>query len=404
MATAELLSRRDFARGSAALLGAAVAGCAAPDAARRQPSPPDTYQAASETRFPLLEVRGAPYAMGRTIGQRFAAQIRGGFEARAAWWRRLKAIADAQPAKVYDTFLAAARRHAPHIVEELRGWADGCGLPFRDLMLLNLKAEYQALHDRRSPEPQPGCSTIVKAGARGFVLAHNEDGDQAYRERMFVVRMRPEGKPAVLCASYPGILPGNAPWINDAGLIMTTNFIYTREVRLGVGRYFLDRLAMEARSLDEAVAICTHPERAYAFHHVLASASERRVLSIEVTPTRQSRLAIDGLFLHTNHLVHPALAGEQQDLDYVGTSSLSRWQVLGAWKAGVAGREARLTPRDLVRALASHEQSPYSPCRHPQGKVRGTTLLTALFETPVRAMQIYKGQPCRGRREALPLL
>jgi hypothetical protein len=170
-----------------------------------------------------------------------------------------------------------------------------------------------------------------------------------------------------------------------------------------VGRYFLDRMAMEARSLEEAVPICTHPERAYAFHHALASAPERRVLSIEVTPSKKSQITIDGLFLHTNHLVHPAMAGEAQDPKYVGTSSGSRWKVLSAWKRRVAGRVAELTAGDLVAALSSHERMPYSPCRHPRGKVRGTTLLTALFQTPVQAMEVYRGQPCRGDRVRLPL-
>jgi len=394
------ISRRDFARGSLALFGA-LAGCAR-GVPVKGPRPP--YGPGTETRFPLLEVRGAPYDMGRAIGERFAREIRGGFEARAAWWRELKAFADAQPARIYDTFLAAARKHAPHIVEELRGWADGCGLPLRDLLVLNLKAEYGALRDQRKqkerPEPQPGCSTIVRARRDGFALAHNEDGDQAYAERMFMLRLRPEGKPAVLCASYPGILPGNAPWINAAGVIMTTNFIYTREVRLGLGRYFLDRLAMEARTLDEAVPICTHPERAYAFHHVLASARERRALSIEVTPTKKSQIAIDGLFLHTNHLVHPVMAGEPQDPDYVGSSSLTRWKVLSAWKAGLGAR-TDVAAEELIRALSSHEGRPYSPCRHPRGEVRGATLLTALFETPVQQMRVYKGQPCGGRWAAL---
>lgn len=397
------VTRREFARGSLALLGLGLARCAGPAAATRPTASPagpaPVYRSATATTFPLYVVRGTPYEMGRAIGQRFAPQIRGGFEARAEWWRELKAFAQAQPKSVHETFVAAARKHAPHIVEELRGWADGCGLPLYDLMVLNLKAEYAALKDKaeaKPADPPPGCSTVVFAGGNGFILAHNEDGDAAYEQRMFMLQMQPEGKPSVLCASYPGILPGNAPWINDAGVIMTTNFIYTKEVRLGVGRYFLDRLAMEARSIDEALRICAHPERAYAFHHVIGAVGERRAVSLEVTPSAKQRVDIEGLFLHTNHLIHEPLARAAQDPEYVGSSSMTRWQVLSRWKASL-GEKPYLTAADVVRALSSHEGKPYSPCRHPEGKVTGSTLLTAVFEVPGTAMRVYKNQPCGNR-------
>jgi predicted choloylglycine hydrolase len=395
-----------------ALLGSALAGCAGPAAStkRSEVEPPaakpeaPAYTAGTKTTFPLLEVRGKPYEIGHAIGKRFAEQIRQGFEGRGKWWHDLKAFAMAQPANVYDTFLAAARKHAPSVVEELRGWADGCGVPFREMMTLNLKAEYGALRDRTQvTEPQvawasqPGCSTIVLADGDRFILVHNEDGDKAYIDRMFMLRIHPEGKPSVLCASYPGILPGNAPWINDAGVIMTTNFIYTKDVRLGVGRYFLDRLAMEARTLQEALRTCQHPDRAYAFHHVIGSVRDKRVVSLEVTPARKLQVDISGLFLHTNHLIHEPLAKEAQNPKYVGSSSMTRWKVLSKWRESVKHELGKLEEADLVAALASHDGKPYSPCRHPEGKVTGATLLTAVFRVPGETVRIYKDQPCNGR-------
>jgi predicted choloylglycine hydrolase len=403
-----MLTRRDFAKGSLGLWGSTFVGCATPGRKTPQKPPPEAgpverYQPATDRALPLYEIRaGSHYALGRAVGRRFAAQIRGGFEDRAEWFRELKAFADARPRNIYDTFLAAARKHAPHIVEELRGWADGCGLPFRDLMILNLKAEYAALRDQekptKKPEPHPGCSTLVAAGARRFVIVHNEDGHKAYAERMFMLRMHPPGgKPKVLCASYPGVLPGNAPWINDVGVIMTTNFIYSRDVRLGVGRYFLDRLAMEARTPEEALRICSHPDRAYAFHHVIGSTSDGRVVSLEVTPTKLSQVEIKGLYIHTNHLIHDKLAGEAQDPEYVSTSSGTRLGALRAWKAALNKEPSALTAADLVTGLSSHEGKPYSPCRHPEGEVHGATLLTAVFESSGKGVRVYKNQPCLGK-------
>lgn len=403
-----LLTRRQFATGSAALAGAVLARCASrsiPD--RSVAAKPAVYHAPTETTLPMLEVSGSPYEIGQAIGKRFSGEIKQGFEARGKWWTDLKTFAEAQPKNVMETFVAAARKHAPSAFEELRGWADGSGLPLNDMLILNLKAEFAALRDGAtgqepapaprpscSPKGQPGCSTIALHHGNNMLLAHNEDGDKAYEQRMFMLRVHPRGKPSYLCASYPGILPGNAPWVNDRGIIMTTNFIYTKEVRLGVGRYFLDRLAMEAKTLDEALDTCRHPERAYAFHHVLASVNDRRILSLEVTPTRHQQKEISAeLFIHTNHLVLDELAAEAQDPDYVGASSMTRWNVLSKWKDSIAKPDT-LTGKQLVEALASHEGRPYSPCRHPEGKIGGSTLLTALFDLGANTMRVYKNQPC----------
>lgn len=396
------------------MLGLAVPGCKK----KKEPAPlppepieplPDmltetetvsAFFAGTDSAFPTLEVGGKPYDIGRVIGRTFAEDIRKGFEKRMVWWKELKEFADAQPSSVYETFQAAAKKHAPTVYEELRGWADGSGFPLRDLMILNLKAEYGAMMDEARKEkakPPPGCSTIVLRDGKRILLAHNEDGDPAYLEHMFMLKVKPESGVSFLCTSYPGILPGNAPWVNDRGVLMTTNFIYTKEVKLGVGRYFLDRLSMEAKTLEEALKICRHPERAYAFHHVIGSVPEGRVVSLEVTPSLEEQTEIEGVFIHTNHLITPKLVEEAQDEEYVSTSSKTRWDVLSKWKEGLPENPAEITSEQIMSALTSHEGKPYSPCRHPEGEIRGATLLTALFNFQEETMRVFKLQPCNNK-------
>jgi len=376
-----------------------------------EPAAPTTaaFQPETAKALPLLEVRGSDFEIGLQIGRQFSGEIRGGLEARGEWWTDLLAFAKSQPPEVYDSFLAAAKKHTPEVLEELRGWAEGSGVPFRELMVLNLKAEYEALRRRsmgarptEPPEEVPGCSSIVWTGDGNLLAVHNEDGHRAYSERMFLLSMHPAGRPSVLAVSYPGILPGNAPWINSAGVMMTTNYIPSREVELGVGRYFLDRQAMVAENADRAVEICSHPDRAYAYHHVIGSRSEKRLLGLEVTPSKLEKREIDGLYLHTNHLVLPTMAGEPQIEAYVEKSSMSRWEVLNRWKAGLPDPPA-LGGADLIAVLSSHENRPYSPCRHPEEGVDGATLLNALFDLGSGTLRIHKGNPCLGVHTDYPL-
>ncbi|MCP4664257.1 MAG: hypothetical protein GY856_53410 [bacterium] len=389
-------TRREFvvggARGAFGLVaGAALAACGGVRTA---------------VDFPSFEVSGSPREIGRGIGQRFGGEIRRGLERRAEWFAELKGFAKGAGQTAYDQCVEAAGKHTPRVVAELEGWAEGSGIPFADLMVLNLKAELGAMMKERDEMPgeaPPGCSTVVLATPERVLHVHNEDGSDAYQDLMFVLRVRPEGGVGFLTLCYPGILPGNAPGINARGVAQTTNYIASREVRPGLGRYFIDRMALEAGSIDEALSWASHPERAYAFHHVFTSVPEKRSVGIEVTPTKKQVQPVEGLYLHTNHLILDGMADEPQDEEYVSSSSRSRWDVIRPWAERVKDSSA-LDRAQLLEPLSSHDGAPYSPCRHPRGEVRGLTLGTAVFEAPSGRVRFSYGPPCqdRWREYALP--
>ncbi len=354
--------------------------------------------------FPLLEVSGSPEEIGLAAGKRFEKQIRLGLERRAEWFNGLKAFAQGQGQGAFDKLVSASQTHVPRAFQQLQGWARGTGIPLKDLLVLNLKSEIGLLRDRAEgkstpasdKERQPGCSTIVVKSGEKLIHVHNEDGADVYADLMFLLKVRPDNQPAYLTLCYPGILPGNAPGFNELGLVQTTNYIAAKEVRLGAGRYFLDHMVLECKTIDEAIEWVTHKERAFAFHHVLTNLKEGRSVGVEVTPAKKETKEIKGLFLHTNHLVYDSMKEAPQDPKYVSSSSQSRWEVLQKWAKTAAPPEG-LTRDDLVQALASHEQAPYSPCRHPKGDVHGFTLATAAFETPQIEIHLSVGQPCLGR-------
>jgi isopenicillin-N N-acyltransferase-like protein len=297
------------------------------------------------------------------------------------------------PASRYEPFLAAGERHFPDGIDELRGWADGSGIPFEDLLTLNLKAELATLQ-RGAREETPGCSTLVLSRGERRLIAHNEDGHRAYRDLMFLVRVSPQGKPAFLCLTYPGILCGNGPVINEAGIILTTNYIGGLDVRRGVPRYVISRAVLGASSLEEAVAIVTHPERAFSFHYNLGSRREGRILSVETSVKRHAVREVDGLYPHTNHLVLPGMEQTPQDAEYVSGSSMSRYAVLGAEAERLRERIDSVDGDDLRRVLELHDSAPYSPCRHPTDEVSGATLGHALFDVREGSLRLSYSNPC----------
>ncbi len=351
------------------------------------------------TAFPVLQVEGTPMEIGLATGKRFGAVIRTGLKRRSAWFADLQAFARGEGKDAFDALCAAAKKHAPGPYDELMGVAEGAALEAHDLLVLNLKAELEALkrvqQKNQESEETPGCSTIVLATEDNLIHIQNEDGNSAYRDLMYVLKSRyPEGPNSVVL-TYPGILSGNGPGINSHGITQTTNYIASNDVGPGVGRYFLARLAMNAKSISEAEAIASHAERAFAFHHVFSKPSTAEAISVEVSPTQKVTRQINGLFFHTNHLIYDDIKNTPQDEEYVNSSSLSRWNVIEDWASNQTSIE-KLSRVQLLEPLSSHKGAPFSPCRHPKGDVHGYTLGTAIFEHPQNHMDLSFGQPCKG--------
>ena len=86
-----------------------------------------------------------------------------------------------------------------------------------------------------------------------------------------------------------------------------------------------------------------------------------------------------------------------QDQEYVGSSSMSRYEVLTREVERLSGRLDEVVEETLVGLLSSHESAPYSPCRHPAGEVSGATLGSALIDVGAGEMRLYHSNPCLGR-------
>jgi len=387
------MNRREFLIGASG----AVLGAMLPFGCHKQARPQKA--AARQNAFPYLEVSGGPYQVGHAIGKHFAWQIKEGIRRRRKWFDELKAFMDEDRSRRYEPFLETGKQFSPEAVEELRGSADGAGLPFEDLMVLILKSELGAMKNKLKPET-PGCSTLALAHKDRLLLAHNEDGHVAYDGLMFLVKISIPGRPAFLRLTYPGIYSGSAPSFSDAGIAITTNFIDGRAVRPGgIPRYFISRAARNARTLDEAVKIVTHPQRAFSFHFNLGSVKEKKILSVETSVDHHQVYEVRDLYVHTNHLILDEMQNTPQNEKYVNSSSMTRYRILTAEAQRLFDHLDDVDGDTLIKLLSIHDGAPYSPCRHPQGKVQGTTLASSLFDLKKGTWQLYYGNPCMGRKQ-----
>ncbi|HEU0113741.1 MAG TPA: hypothetical protein VFQ80_03655, partial [Thermomicrobiales bacterium] len=88
--------------------------------------------------IPLIQTGGSAYAIGHDVGRAMRERL----EVAAASARaELGGLDPDVAARAIGPYLAATERAAPAIVAELRGMADGSGVAFATLFVLNAGAE-----------------------------------------------------------------------------------------------------------------------------------------------------------------------------------------------------------------------------------------------------------------------
>src|ERR1700689_3557401 len=117
--------------------------------------------------FPLIEISGPPRERGRQYGRQAAARIRKGISHYLTQLQGLSLDGAGVSALVRD-YLPVIEAFEPAYIEEMHGIAEGAGVPFEDVVLLNARTEILrpapplALRARPAGEDDPdGCPGVV---------------------------------------------------------------------------------------------------------------------------------------------------------------------------------------------------------------------------------------------------
>jgi hypothetical protein len=215
--------------------------------------------------------------------------------------------------------LLAAVRHAtaesfPAEWAELTAFADGAGVPFDDLALLNLRGDLGLV------DGGIGCSDLGWRRERS-VVAHNEDGALEDVGRCALLTMTGTGRPPVTAFWYPGFVPANAFALTGDGLIWTVDHLPVAAPGPGAGRHFVGRgLQRTARTVDDAVGYLRSRASAGGFSYTIGDRAGR-VVSVEAAAGRHAVTEAGSgpgpLLWHTNHGRY--LSGAEPEAD--GTSA-----------------------------------------------------------------------------------
>jgi len=345
--------------------------------------------------LPLVHARGRHGDIGIQVGADRADQVRHMVEVYRRLFRQASAelgVADwsdgIRIARRYLPFIDAA---LPQYVEEMRGLAEGAGVAFDDILVLNTIESITA--DRL----HLGCTSLAvsaEASANGSVLvAHNEDWYPDDVDGVFLVQAVPEGEPPFLAVSYGGLLPNVG--FNAAGIAQGCDTVYAKDVRLGIPRTIVARHVLAATTMDEAVQAALHPLRAAGYNHLLA-AETGEIVNLEASATRHDRLAAArGVAAHTNHYLSPQMVAVEEDTE---ARIHSRGRLARASQL-LGDMHGRIDAAGLTAVLADHDGYPYSICSHvldePSPLDNQLTIASLVMDLTHRTMLAGWGNPCR---------
>lgn len=294
----------------------------------------------------IVDVAGSARERGRQQGESLRPVI---VETVARWQETIAARhgmdADAYMAEFLANtgFLPAIERFTPDALAEVRGIAEGAGLPFATMLVYNLMDEEWSYAARRAGV-QPGCTTaclIPRDGAP--VVAQTMDIPSVHDGSQVAVRHRRDDGPDLALFTGAGMLCLNGA--NAAGIgVVVNNLSMLPSSDRGLPVMFMIRGILDRATLADAVAFVEGTPHAIGQHYAIGSPDGIVALEGAANAVERSDAGADR-YVHANH---PLAHGEIDPTSprYLSSTTFARQDRAAALMADVADRdgvEATLT-------------------------------------------------------------
>ncbi len=353
----------------------------------------------SVTQFPFIEVFGSPRERGRMHGKLAAERIKRGIGHYLSQFSAygLDRVAIGGHVAAY---LPRIQAFGADLVEEMRGVAEGAGVEFDAIVLLNARTEllYEAREVRdaaragESVAPD-GCTGVVvlPGAARDGRLIHalNWDWKAECAETSIVMLVRRDDGPDVLTFTEAGALARAG--LNTAGIAITANYIESdRDFEApGIPLALVRRKVLEAQTYAEAIGVVVSTDKLTSNNLIL---SHRDGVAIDFECAPRETFAIypsNGLLIHANHWTNQAALTKYRDVGIRNTpDSLYRDHRV---RSLLEPKIGSITCDDVVSALRDDFGAPFAVCRAPLANSRGNltaTVATLMIDSTAGTIEI----------------
>ena len=327
---------------------------------------------------PLIEIEGSPRDRGRQYGEQAAQRIKLGIEHYATQldrskltWQDIRDITGK-----YEPTIAA---FDADYIEEMRGIAEGAGVEYAAVLLLNARTELLKLAQRRQrgesmPDEDPdGCTGVVvmpKASASGRLIhAQNWDWKAECAETAVILKVRRDNGPDLITFTEAGVLARFG--FNSVGISITGNYLECeRDYRqFGVPLALIRRKVLEQTQLAVAMK-AVYATIKSASNNIIVAHANGVAIDFECAPDETFQVLPErGLIVHANHFQSPVALTKLLDKGIANMpDSLYRdIRVRDLLEPHVGA----ITPETVKDALFDDFEDPFSVCRPPRPSLSG---------------------------------
>ncbi|CAM6102275.1 unnamed protein product [Calypogeia fissa] len=327
------------------------------------------------------------YDMGFWIGARFEMMIRNRIAKDPYLSSALLPFATSEPGERLIQNLSARNRECyPEYWDELRGVAEGSGVPFLEVLLLNFRKEVASFLPQKdvskSAAEADQCSDVLLCSDHLAVIAHNEDADVSLRDHVYIVHATLKTGTSFFAYTYAGELPSCAFGFNSHGVAFTVNSVPPTPEEIvpgGIGRNFVCRDLLEATNIDDALNRIKGAKLSVGHNYNVMDINLQRIVTIEAASRERYFVhEIKGNpFFHANMYLH-LLEVRQIPHD----SSIHRQKR--------AAELPQSTAEEMLTLLGDTNDQAFPVYMHgPQLY----TLHTVVFNLRNKSMMIFKGNP-----------
>ncbi|RDI51514.1 C45 family autoproteolytic acyltransferase/hydolase [Microvirga subterranea] len=322
---------------------------------------------------PLIEVSGSPRERGRQYGEQAADRVRLGIQHYSDQLGRNDLTPEGIKALV-RRFEPTIDRFDPTYLEEMRGIAEGAGVAFESVVLLNARTEILKLAQRPAderivPDDDPdGCTGVVAMPEvtkdRRLIHAQNWDWKVECAETAVVLKIRRDDGPDILTFTEAGALARSG--FNAAGIAITANYLETdRDYRrLGVPLALIRRKVLEQKQVAVSMqAVYATPKS--AANNMIVSQANGIAIDFECAPDETFQVLPErGLIVHANHFQSPVALSKLKDTGIVNTPD-SLYRDLRV-RSLIEPHLGSITRDTVKNALFDDFETPWSVCRPPR--------------------------------------
>jgi isopenicillin-N N-acyltransferase like protein len=332
-----------------------------------------------------------PRARGREFGVRWAAEIAATFDGYAELFD-VQGADSALVREYGEKAIARTAEWAPALAAEMAGIAAGAGLADWQVGAVNARTEILAA---LGAVGEGECSTavVLPGGGAPPRTVQTWDWHPHLREVPVLWAYEPRVGRTVRTFTEFGVLAKIG--VNTAGLGVHFNILRhaSDSAEIGVPVHLVARRILdEATTVDEAVDLARTARTSASTAVTVVTADAAATL--ELCPDGVAVVPADGVLLHTNHFLDPALAvGERLALERPLTyDRLTHLR-------GNVDRLAAVDVTARVGPMLSHGPGRAPVCAHPDPAAalqeRWETVATISLDLAAAALVVHEGGPCR---------